>query len=81
MKKTTIYGFVTHETEKALLFEDGDNDFWVPKSQISNRRTEEFDDEDDITYVEVPSWLAERIAEDEGHCPVTDYDWAVSSVD
>jgi len=44
------------ETTLAYLFFDGDNEMWIPKSQIS-----EFDrhgDDDDMATFEIPEWLA-----------------------
>ena len=42
------------ETEKAMLFTDGENDFWLPKSQIMNQ-TEIAENEYEL---DIPEWLA-----------------------
>lgn len=48
---------VKHETDKAVLFVDGDLKVWLPKSQIG--LPHKYDIGDVIT-VEVPLWLADE---------------------
>lgn len=47
-------GEIQKETEFAILFFDGHNTFWLPKSQIEIRR------EGATVTIEVPDWIAEQ---------------------
>jgi len=55
-----IAGEVQAETEKAVLFFDGNTTEWVPKSQISDYsvKGEDFDNWMDIDSIFIPEWLA-----------------------
>ncbi len=43
-----------HETDAAILINDGDNDVWIPSSQIS----EIVLDRNDEGHIVIPYWLA-----------------------
>jgi hypothetical protein len=48
MKTVELYLELIHQTEKAYLVSDGDNNIWLPKSQV------EYDGEE----FSIPEWLA-----------------------
>jgi len=45
-----------HETPSAILINEGDNDIWIPKSQISNIE----EGKGDYITIEIPEWLANK---------------------
>jgi len=50
---TVVYDWIDHTTDKAILFFFGDDEIWLPKSQIT--------DLDEVANtVEIPLWLAEE---------------------
>lgn len=49
-----IQGVVKHETARAILLDTGDEEVWIPKSQVLGQ--EEI--EDGITELQIPEWLA-----------------------
>lgn len=49
-----IFGFIKHETEAAILLNDGDTEVWLPKSQIEYDMPNKYNQ----TTVEIPEWLA-----------------------
>jgi hypothetical protein len=50
-----LFGIVSRETEKAILFSDGTNEAWIPKSQIRELVSEL----GGFTII-VPEWIAIR---------------------
>lgn len=50
---TFDYTDMLHETDKAILFETGMGEVWIPKDEIVEH------DEDAMT-VTIPTWLAEE---------------------
>lgn len=55
----TIYDVVcTHDTEHAILIEVDDEEYWIPKSQISDD-SEVYEDGGEGTCI-IPLWLAEK---------------------
>ena len=51
-----FYVVVKKETDMAILVNDGDQDFWLPRSQIALREP----NKNDETSVWVPEWLATK---------------------
>jgi hypothetical protein len=55
-----LEGEFKYQTDLAILVNDGDNDHWIPKSQIE----EDIDwgslDKGDDIQVTIPEWLAEE---------------------
>jgi len=49
-------GELKWETDEAYLVSDGDNDIWLPKSQVQSARLISGDDWE----FEIPLWLAEN---------------------
>lgn len=53
-KPVKLIAELMHETDNAYLFNDGENDFWIPKSQCAD-----MDQLDDTNYeFSIPEWLA-----------------------
>jgi hypothetical protein len=54
--KATVefYAEIKFETQAALLLSDGDNEFWIPKSQIVEKEKVKGHD----YRFEIPEWLA-----------------------
>lgn len=48
-----ISATVIHETDMAIFIDDGDNEVWLPKSQL-----EDYPDVDETGIVTLPEWLA-----------------------
>jgi len=46
---------IKHETDKAYLLDDGEEEYWIPKSQVEN----ECHIRGDTWRFEIPVWLAE----------------------
>lgn len=46
-----------HETDNAILICDGDDEIWLPKSQLRDFEEWTYKKRDEIT-IEVPEWLA-----------------------
>lgn len=53
-RTVTFYAEVKFETDFAYLLNDGENDFWIPKSQV----IEKVHVSDDDYEFEIPEWLA-----------------------
>lgn len=53
-----VFEFVT-ETDGAILVEDGDGKYWLPKSQIDYDSGPEYEKGDEIE-IDIPEWLAEE---------------------
>lgn len=49
-----IEGTIVCKTEKAILFNDGDVEVWIPKSQVIDEDREE----SGLLKIEIPEWLA-----------------------
>lgn len=51
-----------HETQKAILYDDGTQKFWVPKSIIGRNEIVQVEDKDDgsITLTAPEWWFVER---------------------
>ncbi len=47
---------VKHQTEPAMLINDGDKDIWIPKSKISDYT----ETDGVIESIFIPQWLAEH---------------------
>ncbi|MFA7504249.1 MAG: hypothetical protein WCZ28_06085 [Burkholderiaceae bacterium] len=50
-----VSGVIVHETEKALLLDDGASKQWLPKSKVTIERLTE-----DHVTVFMPEWLAKE---------------------
>ncbi len=64
MSGRELYSFtfeVVHSTNKAVLFTDGVEEFWIPKSQIvaDENVIEDLEEEDRITIM-LEEWLVEK---------------------
>lgn len=55
METVSLEGEIRRETDLAILFFDGENEHWIPKSQIES--TVKYSDSVEI---EIPRWLAEE---------------------
>ena len=53
-ERVEIFGTIIHETDKAILLNDGDREVWLPISQISYSGGGVGDD----VIVEMEEWLA-----------------------
>lgn len=49
-----VEGTIVGKTEKAILFNDGDVEVWIPKSQVQDEDREE----SGLLKIEIPEWLA-----------------------
>ena len=47
------YDEIKKETKKAILYSVRDNEFWIPRSQITNNNLIE-------EWIEIPDWLYEK---------------------
>lgn len=52
-----VYVEVEKETDKAILVNDGEDTYWIPKSQIDEES--EVHHEGDEGLLVIPEWLAE----------------------
>lgn len=53
-------GTFVHQTDMAVLVQAGDEDIWIPKSQIAEDLDwDDYEKEDDIEFT-IPEWLAEE---------------------
>lgn len=50
---------LVHETEEAVLIDDGDNEIWLPKSQLDDFDSWTYEKGDKIT-IYLADWLAEK---------------------
>ncbi len=50
-----------HETDDAYLLNDGDEDHWIPKSQIEDGYNLGYFAKGDTVLIEIPEWLAEKL--------------------
>ena len=64
----TIEGKIKAFTDKAILFETGNEEHWIPRSQIEEEYSDQalldskmFDEEIAVT---IPAWLSVRISEE-----------------
>jgi len=55
-----ISGMIIKDTKYAILFNDGEVEVWIPKSQISNLESINLEEDKDAQDLEVPEWLARR---------------------
>jgi hypothetical protein len=52
-REVEFYGEIKHETDDAILVNDGVNEIWLPKSQIEIDYVNETD-----AQITLPEWLA-----------------------
>ena len=61
-----LFCTLTHDTESAVLFEDGGDKYWIPKSKLGMITYAETGDsreirrEEDVEAFQIPQWLAEE---------------------
>lgn len=48
-----IYGVIKAITQKAILFDDGSREVWIPKSQL-----EDMEIKHGVAMITIPEWLA-----------------------
>ena len=56
MKTVEFCGEIKHETDAAYLVFDGQNEIWLPKSQIKEKR--QLDQKNNDFEFKIPEWLA-----------------------
>lgn len=49
-----------HQTDRAVLVNDGEYDFWLPKSQVTIEGGEFPDEAGTAIEIELPEWLAKE---------------------